>query len=354
MKTPSQWRPRVLRTLAGLPLLALTVSGCAAVANEDLETTVLSFSDFLPTSHYAHAQGITPFIERVEEESGGSITFEQYPAAQLVAPHDQTRAAETGLVDVSFFTNNYALEDLPLLSICSLPNAFDTAQEGIAACSSVVETPQVQEALADASLHFMFGFVQQPYTISTAEAEIESVEGLKGLKIQSSGGAYSDTLQTAGVAPVEMAGGEIYESLDRQTIDGTNLNLMSISGYGLEPELRYSYEGIDTGSPFNGFVMNSDSWKGLSADEKEIIDRVGQEVQDELTDWLEVNYDITKQDFKDAGIEFIEFPPEEVAAWEATIAPVWDDWVPNMESRGLDGQPVMDAWNEALEEVRAE
>lgn len=341
---------RLLRTLKTGTVLAASLglmSACGVSHAVDTDTVTLKLTDFFPPEHFVAANGVEPFMDRVEDLSGGEITFEHYSGGQLVADANSVTGAETGLTDIAYFTTPYATQDLPLLTVCSMPNAFETSAQGISACDEAINTEPVQQSFDDLGVHYLWGFTLPPYTLLTADRELRTMEDIRGLKVQSSGGVYSDTLAAAGATPVEMAGGELYEALDRGTIDGSNLNQFSVTGYGITPLLGHSVSGINSGSLLSGFLMNDETWNELSPEHQAVIEEASRLQQESLTSWLDENLPGAQQTLEDEGVVTNEF--EEPEAWADAVQPVWDEWVPEMEERGHDGQAVMDAWNRGLE-----
>ena len=55
---------------------------------------------------------------------------------------------------------------------------------------------------------------------------------------------------------------------------------------------------------------------------------------------------------KERGQEIIDLSPEEFEKWKATGKPAWDEWVKQMEAKGLPGQKVLDEAVKLVEKYR--
>ena len=73
---------------------------------------------------------------------------------------------------------------------------------------------------------------------------------------------------------------------------------------------------------------------------------------DEALEWYVDQYQVSVDAFNAAveenGIEVLTFSDDDVAALQATAAPVLEAWLADMESRGLPGQELYDLVQETL------
>jgi len=103
--------------------------------------------------------------------------------------------------------------------------------------------------------------------------EIKGVEDLKGLKFRS-GGFAGKVLGRMGVVPQNIPGGEIYQALEKGTIDGAEwvgpyddqkLGFNKVAPF-------YYYPGWWEGGPQLDFFINTTAFNGLSAENKAIVE----------------------------------------------------------------------------------
>ena len=104
--------------------------------------------------------------------------------------------------------------------------------------------------------------------------EIKSVADLKGLKFRMGGGVFGETMKRMGVVPQSLPGGEIYQSLEKGTIDAAEwvgpyddekLGLNKVAPY-------YYYPGWWEGGTELDFYINTKAWAALSAENKAIVE----------------------------------------------------------------------------------
>ncbi|HMA09744.1 MAG TPA: TRAP transporter substrate-binding protein DctP [Ramlibacter sp.] len=104
--------------------------------------------------------------------------------------------------------------------------------------------------------------------------EIKSVADLKGLKFRMGGGVFGETMKRLGVVSQSLPGGEIYQSLEKGTIDAAEwvgpyddekLGLNKVAPY-------YYYPGWWEGGTELDFYINTKAWAALSAENKAIVE----------------------------------------------------------------------------------
>ncbi len=102
--------------------------------------------------------------------------------------------------------------------------------------------------------------------------EINTVEDLKGLKFRC-GGPAGQVLAKLGVVPQQIAGGDIYPSLEKGTIDAAEwvgpyddekLGFAKVAKY-------YYYPGWWEGGPSISMIVNIKAWESLTPDYKAIL-----------------------------------------------------------------------------------
>jgi len=104
--------------------------------------------------------------------------------------------------------------------------------------------------------------------------EIKSVADLKGLKMRLGGGLFGEAMQKLGVVPQNMPAGEVYQALEKGTLDATEfvgpyddekLGFNKVAPF-------YYYPGWWEGGAELEFFVNTKAWESLSAENKAILE----------------------------------------------------------------------------------
>jgi TRAP-type mannitol/chloroaromatic compound transport system substrate-binding protein len=144
-----------------------------------------------------------------------------------------------------------------------------------------------------------FGLISLPCFARTAEAFLHSrkpvrtLADLAGLKLRTAG-AWLEIAKGLGAAPVTMAGGDVYASLERGTIDATEWGtLYENQSAGFHKIAKYVIiPGVhQPTAPFE-LVINPDAWAALSARDQQMVELAAKLVTFES--WLRIGHEDAK------------------------------------------------------------
>ncbi len=109
-------------------------------------------------------------------------------------------------------------------------------------------------------------------------------------------------------------------------------------------------EGDRFGTATFMFAMNKDRYDSLPDDLKQVIDdNSGKSAAEWVGRAWEEDFEGKGQKVLDgAGVEQIELSPEEAAKFDAAAEKVVQRWVDEANSKGLDGQALVDRAREAV------
>jgi TRAP-type mannitol/chloroaromatic compound transport system substrate-binding protein len=155
---------------------------------------------------------------------------------------------------------------------------------------------------------------------------ITSFEDLKGLKMRVAGMA-ADVFKEAGVAVVNVSGGEILPLLERKTIDATEYSdPHSDLLLGLPDILKfYEMPGIHQPSGCTELLINKKKWEQLSQDLKDIVEVVCNEMtlKNNFEEWIYGQEALEKIE-KEYGVQVVRTPDEVLIkfleAWDKVAA----------------------------------
>ncbi|SCY49654.1 TRAP transporter substrate-binding protein DctP [Paracoccus tibetensis] len=194
------------------------------------------------------------------------LTIEFYDGGSLVPAGEVFGAVESGTIQAGadwpgyWAGRNPAFS--PLATTASLFNAVDYVN-------------WIQEwGGADLynEIYGQFGMVYLPYGVTNNESgfrtvsqPIRTVDDLQGLRLRLSGLEQGRLLEKLGGSQVSMAGGEIYQSLERGVIDGAEFSTPNVdfSGGFQQVTSYWSTPGWHQSSSVFGVMINKNSWDAL-------------------------------------------------------------------------------------------
>lgn len=322
--------------VAGAATAALVATGALA------QEVTLKLHQFLPAQANVPALVLDVWADNVERDSGGRIKVDRYPSMQLGgSPPELYDQAVDGIADVIWTAAGYTPGRFPRAEVFELPFIIRDARAGSYALWSMYE-----EGLLDglSDTHLLGAYVHGPGVIHTADP-VATPDDLTGMKIRGASRQVNALLNQLGAEPVGMPAPAIPESLSKGVIDGTTLPWEVTTSLRI-PEL------VEFHTEFTGpslytiafFVtMNKEAYEELPDDLKAVIDdNSGVDFSVFAASVVMEQDVIERQRAIDNGNEVLTLDAGQSAMWAGIASPVRDAWLADMQSRGIDGQALID------------
>jgi TRAP-type transport system periplasmic protein len=326
----------------GIPFALALFSGPAA----GQET--VRFASFLPAA-LPQTQVDQWFADEVTKRSGGKLKVQVFAGGALGKPTELLKLVSEGGVHMSTTSPAYFASQLPLLSATnSLPLVFkDAAQAQRVIPALYADSPALQAELKQLNVRPVPGFwhTVDPYYM-ICRTPVRTLADMKGKKVRSYGDDVPKMLQAIGAVPVNLLPGDLYESLQKGTVDCTPYSLGTAVSLKLQEVAKY-VTFMNIGSPGGWPIfVNEKAWDALSAENKKVITEVAAAANKmELDKFAEADTEARKV-MKAAGVEFIEFPDQK--KFEAAAPDFLADWTARMEKagKGPDAAKIAQRWRE--------
>ncbi|MFS0700533.1 TRAP transporter substrate-binding protein [Cellulomonas sp. 179-A 4D5 NHS] len=300
---------RLVGTAAAL-LTAAALSACAptsgpassAQATPD-DPLVLRLAHNLNERHVT-SQALTAFAEDVEERSDGRIAVQMYGNGQLGSESQVLGQLSQGIVDMTRVSAPGLANYDPGYHTFGLPYVFESEDEYYEVMDSPEMTEYFRSTVED-------GFVGLTYYSSgarsfyTAGTPVRTPEDLGGLKIRVQDmRSQTDFVEELGAAPIVMALGDTYTSLQTGLIDGAESNetVLTQSAHG---EVAKSFSLTEHTRIPDMLVISSDAWRRLDAADQELVsDAARASTEDHKGAWAE-SIEQAVVDAEAMGVEFV-------------------------------------------------
>ena len=296
------------------------------------------------------------WADEIEKRTNGKVKIEFYWSQGLAKIPESLDAVSTGLADITFLAIGYFGGQLPLLTVSSnfyLTDKPDAVSKALMELYNTV--PAVKEELEKKNNIRPLTFSGTTPLIFGARDAWNSFDKFSGKKVRTFPG-LEKPLADLGATPVAISWGEIYVSLERGVIDaytGTMWDLASLGRfYEKAPYI------IDTGVgtyAAGGTFINMDTWKKLPDDIKKVLLEVTQEsLKKQPALYMQAD-DKAYGLYKKAGVKTIVFSDAEAAKMRSLTVPKrWDEWVADMEKKGLPGKEVFQKYKAAIKKYEPE
>ncbi len=306
--------------------------------------TVLKVSTHSPGPGTPRTDYLVRFKKAVERRTGGEVKIKIFWANSLVHAKELLEATQVGTVDLADLPVSYFSDKLRLIQVASLPFTVSDEVEQLEGMLRVIEkVPQVVEELK----HFKHILLAVTATSSyqlPSRSPIKSLKDLQGKKIGTFGKTLPKVIQASGARPVSISAGEMYEALQRGTIDARALSYESSKRFKLYEVAKYMSDvNLGMVAGVNLLTINQDRWESLSSANKKILLEEGRKVGKWEAQAMKDGNAVFKEFLKKKGMKMVKFSSKDREKWKnhPKVKAIADEWVSSMEKKGLPGKRVL-------------
>lgn len=302
VKTTSRM-PGRKNVLAGLAALALLMSGCAgAVGDEssvdssqgvapgasdadyrealsEMPETTLVYQPEAPSPEAIAAARALNFKERVEEASGGKITIDIVWGQAIAGFSEVTDALVDGRIDIATVLPIYSPAEFPVsdaLMVASTQGGSSPRSGELATNAAILDvawnSDELLTELESKGLSPLIPFYGDGSVMAMCTDPVSEESSWQGRQIGVQSAVQADQTRALGANPVSIEYPELYEALQRNTIDCTMAHGALATGAGfldVTPHFAYSTEvGISRGAQA---VVAGSNYESLPLAAKQLI-----------------------------------------------------------------------------------
>ena len=151
-------------------------------------------------------------------------------------------------------------------------------------------------------------------------------------------------MEAYGGSPVQLAPAEIYEAVQRGTIEGIVYPWGPAKSRMFYEVVDYVIENVSPGSALM-LIANREFFNSLPEDLQAILEVAGERyLRHWVAAWLASGSD-SKKTFREAGVEIYSPSP----AFGEKLKPLQEEWLSEMEGKGHKARELMDKYNKYLD-----
>jgi len=214
------------------------------------------------------------FSQTVKALSGGKFEVSVHPAGELMPAFGVVDALQNGTIEMAQTAPYYFTGKSPIFAFgCAVPFGLTARQmdawmehgNGRKLLDAFFDQYNIKSRSAGNTGTQMGGWYRK---------EIKTVKDLKGLKMRMGGGLFGETMQKLGVVAQNMPAGEVYQALEKGTLDATEfvgpyddekLGFNKVAPF-------YYYPGWWEGGAELEFFINKKAYAALSSENQAIVD----------------------------------------------------------------------------------
>jgi len=266
------------------------------------------------------------WADELEAASNGRIKITVYSGGALASGTAALDALRTQVCDIAWIYPQYFSGQFPLSEVISQPIGVSSVPQGVQVLYDLYEKyPELQEEVSE-FVPLMIHTNPTNKICCTEAHPVYSVNDLKGLTYRASAGTPSDLLLAWGATPIQMAPGDIYQAVQKGTVDGYVFDWSGMVSFGLQEVTKYLVTYPVYCGPYY-LMMNRDSFDALPEDlQKLILDHSGEEVSMGLAWVYEYDENRGYNACIDAGCEPIDLTEEATTEFASFNEGLIDNW----------------------------
>lgn len=330
-------RKGVLRLASAAALCIGTTT--AAFAQE----VTLNLHQFLPAQANVPKLILDVWADNVEEASAGRIKVDRFPSMQLGGrPPELMDQAIEGVADVVWTVVGYTPGRFPSTEVFELPFMMTNARAVSHAYWEMFEKHMKDTEFKD--VHILGTWVHGPGMIHVNK-EVKLPADMAGLKIRGGSRSINSLLSKLGSEPVGMPVPAVPEGLSKGVIDGTTIP-WEVTAALKVPELvgnHTEFDGVSLYTLTFVLAMNKDRYAGLPDDLKKVIDDNSGLEFSVFAGGTQADADGPARKLAvDRGNNIVTVSGADIETWKAAAQPIYAEWIADMDSKGKDGQALLD------------
>ena len=341
----TSFKASLFRQTAVASAVLLTMAG-AVQANDPVE---LTFTMMLAQTHPQSANYVIPITEMIEERTEGRVTVEILWGDALGAAKDQYFVIRDGLADMGYFLTGYTPGRFPTIEVASLPYAASSTVNVNKALAAVAEAGLMGDEYSEViPLHYL---ASSPYSFSCPKLTIDSVDDFAGAKMRSPGSVQNKVLEAVGSTPVVVPYSEAYSALQSGLVDcwiNGPATIHSSKLYEVSKNflhIAFSYYG-------GSVIAMNDGVKGkVSEEDYKIILDIFEETKFLGAEATDAGEAAALEKLKALGVNVTTLSDEETAKFKGIVAPIWGQWIADVEASGKPGTEIVAVFTKALRDL---
>lgn len=324
-------------------------SDVEARSDQVFELTVNNWTS--STHHYAY-NVYEPWADMVEEKTNGRVKVSLYHGSSLGKSNSVYQDVKGGLYDVGFIVANYFYDTAFFpYTIGNLPFAFEGPTEAANVLEKFVEKYAKEDLSKD--IIVMPTSATDGYDIFST-TPIKEISDFKNLKMRVNGKSEIAFVEALGGVPVSIGTEDVYEGLQKGTIDTTFYTPIGAVGLKFDEPAPYITKLAVSVTPIVP-IMNKGFYENLPQDLKQLFD---EELNPALTQMLTESYEKELENSHqklaeavNSRGEFIELSGDQLEEFQAYSQSAWEEWLKEAADKGYNADEMINDLNSMLKEA---
>ncbi len=334
-----------------LSLLSVAAGALCSNSGAWAQEVTLKFHHIWNPQAMASVNVIAPWCEKIAKESNNRLKCQILPAMSGGGtPAQLVDRVKDGVDDVVITLPGYTAGRFPSTEVFELPFMCNSAEVGARATWDYMNKHSTKEF---PNTKLLATWVHDEGYVHTSAKPVRTLADFKGLKMRAPTRQTNKLLASLGATPVGMPLPAIPDAVSKGTIDGFLLPWEVMPSLKLHEMVKFHSE-TDPSRPalYSAvfvFAMNQAKYDSLPADLKKVIDaNSGAALSQQIGRIWDNSQAAGRKAARDRGNTFYTIPAAELDNWQKASAPLYDEWMADMDKRGANGKALLAEARELL------
>jgi TRAP-type C4-dicarboxylate transport system substrate-binding protein len=323
--------------LAGAAIAAPAVSRTAL----GQQAVTLRMHHFLPPISNVHTRLLTPWVKKIEQDSGGKLKIEIFPSMQLGGtPPQLYDQARDGVADIVWTLPGSTPGRFPKIEVFELPFVAD--KRAVPNAKGVQDFYETHLRDEFKETHPLCVWAHD-HGVVHSNKPVKAMEDMKGLKLRSPTRLAGDALKALGANGIPMPIPQVPEALAQRVIDGCVVPWEVVPTIKVQELVKNHIEIFGSPTLYTAtfvITMNQAKYNGLPPELKKVLDQNSGQPLAELAGKMWDEQAVAVEALVRArGNTVTQLTKEESARWQKATQPVVDTWL--KQSKGFNAEKLL-------------
>jgi len=341
-----------IKRFVGAAALAMAVA--AALPATAQETYNLKFASYIGKGA-AQSKAIEWWAQEVEKRTDGRVKTRIFYQGALLPAADIMKGIADGRADLGYMANAYHPAELPLSSVVGVPFITSNAEAQMRTFQDLYENNEAfHNEWEKQGLHVLF-FHPLSENIVGMREPASTLADFKGKSIRGLG-YINQVLEIIGANPVAIAAPEIYEALQRKTIDGySGFAFEVVTALKLNEVAPYTVATGTGNYVFAATPITKTLWDKMPEDIKTVLTDVSREYMVKVIEILKQTEDEVCAAIKAKGGTVAVLSDADIQTIRTEVGDkINDRWVADASARGVDAGAFFNDYTATLAKYEKE
>lgn len=289
------------------------------------EPIVLRIAGTLPAAHHLSLAGQL-FTDEVNKNSNGEIKAEFYPAGQTFNDETMVKAIPQGATEMGICQTANWSGVLPAAEYFVLSTYFDN-YDWFKRCCAGEPGQKIISMLEEKFDVKVLAFLNYGICELVSTKPLVKPEDFKGAKLRMLGTSEGLFLQALGGSPISISAAEMYEAIQKGTIEGASTGPSSVISRRLYEVAKYVTIGTQLKETKYFLMINGSVWRKLTDTQRKVLEDAAKVTYDFNADASAKADDESVVQCEEHGVNVIRWSPEEFKkVQEITLPPILDNF----------------------------